>query len=190
MNNTPQATTAPPLHLSCSLPACAHTLTTLLTHQGIALAPTAEEATWLLTISPETCSLTTPHTTLFQLAPPLRLGALAQALLHAQHSWFSRPVPLGAGWVCAPLHKAFQHEGGTSIELTDKEYALFTALLQASAPLSREVLTQRIWGHSDAIDSHTLDTHLYRLRGKCDQLTGLTLEIRAEAQGFVLSGLA
>lgn len=56
---------------------------------------------------------------------------------------------------------------GSTIALTDKETELLAALLRSPQEgISREALLKSIWGYGEHIDSHTLETHIYRLRNK------------------------
>ena len=55
-----------------------------------------------------------------------------------------------------------------SIRLTEIESALLEHLYNADTPLEHETLMRRIWGHTQELDTHTLETHLYRLRKKLE----------------------
>ncbi|MCK6417710.1 MAG: helix-turn-helix domain-containing protein [Alphaproteobacteria bacterium] len=55
------------------------------------------------------------------------------------------------------------------IRLTEKEVALLMALAQAGAQgLNKDALLARIWGHQAVLETHTLETHIYRLRQKIE----------------------
>jgi DNA-binding response OmpR family regulator len=52
-----------------------------------------------------------------------------------------------------------------SINLTPKEHQLLAVLIQAGeAPVSRERLTQQLYGLGDSADSNTLEVHIHGLR--------------------------
>lgn len=62
---------------------------------------------------------------------------------------------------------------GRTIELTDKESALLHCLYHNRQDwLARETLLQAVWGYGGGMDTHTLETHLYRLRGKLKEIGG------------------
>jgi DNA-binding response OmpR family regulator len=69
------------------------------------------------------------------------------------------------------------------IELTDKEAAILLCLYHhRQHPLPRQQLLEEVWGYSDSIATHTLETHLYRLRNKLREAFGDT-EIIITQQG-------
>jgi DNA-binding response OmpR family regulator len=59
---------------------------------------------------------------------------------------------------------------GRRVELTDKESALLLRLCRASgAAVARRVLLEEVWGYAAAaVDTHTIETHVYRLRQKIE----------------------
>jgi DNA-binding response OmpR family regulator len=55
------------------------------------------------------------------------------------------------------------------IRLTEKETAILRFLYRAgNKPVSREVLLDEVWGYNAGITTHTLETHVYRLRQKIE----------------------
>ena len=58
-------------------------------------------------------------------------------------------------------------KGGTSVELTVKEFDLLVELIQnKNVALYREKLYEKVWGESYVGDTRTLDSHIQRLRRK------------------------
>ncbi|HVZ08392.1 response regulator transcription factor [Rhodopila sp.] len=55
------------------------------------------------------------------------------------------------------------------IRLTEKEAAILKFLYRAgSRPVARQVLLNEVWGYNAAVTTHTLETHIYRLRQKIE----------------------
>ena len=56
------------------------------------------------------------------------------------------------------------------IRLTEKETAIIKFLLRAGEQIvSRDVLLQDVWGYNAGVTTHTLETHVYRLRQKIER---------------------
>lgn len=102
-------------------------------------------------------------------ARPLRLGALLSRLQFyekALQQTPDQPLPLG-GWKFNPRRRTLSPvKEGAPLRLTDKEAALLSALYQATEGFSREALLQDVWGYNSQADTHTIETHIYRLRRK------------------------
>ncbi len=55
------------------------------------------------------------------------------------------------------------------IRLTEKEAAILKFLYRAgSKPVLRQILLNEVWGYNSAVTTHTLETHIYRLRQKIE----------------------
>jgi DNA-binding response OmpR family regulator len=55
------------------------------------------------------------------------------------------------------------------VRLTDKESNILKFLYRAGGrPVPRQVLLNEVWGYNSAVDTHTLETHVYRLRQKIE----------------------
>ena len=53
-----------------------------------------------------------------------------------------------------------------SVKVTEKEMNFIEELNNSTDPLTRDYILQNIWGYSSDADTHTLETHIYRLRQK------------------------
>lgn len=66
-----------------------------------------------------------------------------------------------------PGKKLLLDERGRKIRLTATETAIIRSLYSADRRVvRREALLQAVWGHDSPVTSHTLETHIYRLRQK------------------------
>ena len=52
------------------------------------------------------------------------------------------------------------------IRLTEKECDLITYLDKLNKPVSIAELQSNVWDHQSKLESHTVETHIYRLRQK------------------------
>lgn len=77
-------------------------------------------------------------------------------------------LTLGA-YVLRPGLRQLILPDGSAVKLTEKEINILRFLHRANGqPVSRDVLLAEIWGYNSQISTHTLETHIYRLRQKSE----------------------
>ena len=54
----------------------------------------------------------------------------------------------------------------TYISITEKEVQLIELLFNEKKSLTKNYILKKIWNYSDNVDTHTVETHIYRLRKK------------------------
>ena len=52
------------------------------------------------------------------------------------------------------------------VSLTEKEIQLLELFLSHNKPVSKNVILDQVWKYSEDADTHTVETHIYRLRKK------------------------
>ena len=73
------------------------------------------------------------------------------------------------------------------IRLTEKETAILTRLSVANGEsVSRKALLEEVWGYKAGINSHTLETHIYRLRKKIEQRGSSSSFLITSREGYKL----
>lgn len=73
------------------------------------------------------------------------------------------------------------------IRLTEKETAILKYLFRAgSRPIGRDVLLNEVWGYNSGVTTHTLETHVYRLRQKIEKNPGKAEILVTEPEGYRL----
>ena len=61
-------------------------------------------------------------------------------------------------------------EDQTKIRLTEKETSILKYLFRAGEQVvSRDILLHEVWGYNSGVTTHTLETHIYRLRQKIER---------------------
>ncbi len=73
------------------------------------------------------------------------------------------------------------------VRLTEKENAILKYLCRSGGKvIRRDVLLDEIWGYNPAVDTHTLETHIYRLRQKIEKNPSDARILVTEARGYRL----
>ena len=106
------------------------------------------------------------------IAKPFRLAELL-ARIRAQLRTFenSEDAVFTIGpYTFRPSAKLLQEPArNRRIRLTEKEAAILKFLYRAGTkPVARQVLLNEVWGYNAAVTTHTLETHIYRLRQKIE----------------------
>jgi DNA-binding response OmpR family regulator len=86
-----------------------------------------------------------------------------------------------------PASKLLLNPKGGKIRLTEKETAILRYLYRAGQrPVSREILLQEVWGYNSGVTTHTLETHIYRLRQKIERDAANPAILVTETGGYKL----
>lgn len=73
-------------------------------------------------------------------------------------------------YVFKPSSKHLVNDKGGKLRLTEKETAILKFLYRANAGVvTRDVLLREVWGYNANVTTHTLETHIYRLRQKIEK---------------------
>ncbi len=87
-----------------------------------------------------------------------------------QHEQSEDAVFTIGGYTFKPASKILIDEKGSKIRLTEKETSILKYLYRAGEKVvSREVLLHEVWGYNAGVTTHTLETHIYRLRQKIEK---------------------
>ncbi|MGV0816847.1 response regulator transcription factor [Martelella sp. AMO21009] len=73
-------------------------------------------------------------------------------------------------YVFKPSQKLFHTADGQKIRLTEKEASIIRYLYRAGQKVvTRDMLLEEVWGYNSGVTTHTLETHVYRLRQKIEE---------------------
>ena len=164
----PPVPAADPIGLTVTDPALAGTLAGAAAAQGILLSADGDR---LLQLAQQdrALHLSRDGAVLETFALPARLGAIFDALRQA-----GRQVPalaLAGGLRLDRQGRRLELADGASVPLTEKEGEILAYLATAASadrPAPRAALMDAVWGYSPEADTHTLETHVYRLRQKLE----------------------
>ncbi|MGF1641280.1 MAG: response regulator transcription factor [Rhodospirillales bacterium] len=121
---------------------------------------------------------------------PFRLGVLlARLRAHIrQHERSDDAIFVIGPYTFKPSAKMLvNNDTNKKVRLTDKEAAILKYLYRSgSRVISREVLLDEVWGYNAGVTTHTLETHVYRLRQKIEADPSSVRILVTEAGGYRL----
>ncbi|MDY8108564.1 response regulator transcription factor [Fulvimarina sp. 2208YS6-2-32] len=90
-------------------------------------------------------------------------------------------------YIFKPSQKLLVDDKGTKIRLTEKETAIIRFLYRADRNvITRDVLLEEVWGYNSGVTTHTLETHVYRLRQKIEPDPSNARLLVTESGGYKL----
>jgi DNA-binding response OmpR family regulator len=104
------------------------------------------------------------------LTKPFRLPLLlARIRLHLNTPLSAEPVFTIGMYKFRPLAKCLETKNGQKTKLTEKETSILKYMLISHGKLvPKEELLHEVWGYHAGVTTHTLETHIYRLRQKLE----------------------
>ncbi|MCP4395042.1 MAG: DNA-binding response regulator [Alphaproteobacteria bacterium] len=107
--------------------------------------------------------------------------AIISAHEESEHAEFS----IGSYTLQQSLKRLFNPENGDEITLTEKEISILQYLCKANGKsVDKDTLLHEVWGYHPDITTHTLETHIYRLRQK---MGSHSRHITTEQDGYKLA---
>jgi len=86
-----------------------------------------------------------------------------------------------------PSQKLLTDARGGKIRLTEKESAIIKYLYRAEGKVvTRDTLLEEVWGYNSGVTTHTLETHVYRLRQKIERDPSNAQILVTESGGYKL----
>lgn len=86
-----------------------------------------------------------------------------------------------------PSQKLLIDGTGAKIRLTEKEASIIKFLYRADQKVvTRDTLLEEVWGYNSGVTTHTLETHVYRLRQKIEKDPSNASIIVTESGGYKL----
>jgi DNA-binding response OmpR family regulator len=119
---------------------------------------------------------------------PFRFAVL-MARIHAHlrnHEQSEEAVYRIGPYTFRPSAKILVDPAEKKIRLTEKETNILKFLYRSGDTVARETLLHEVWGYNPAVTTHTLETHIYRLRQKIENNPGLAQFLVTESGGYRL----
>ena len=75
---------------------------------------------------------------------------------------------------------------GEELKLTEKEINIILFLNNKTKPQKINILENKVWGHSSVLETHTVETHIYRLRKKINDKFNDNKFIKTHNDGYFI----
>ena len=121
---------------------------------------------------------------------PFRFAVLlARIRAHLRQHEQSEDATFSIGrYTFRPAAKMLLDPGGGKVRLTEKETAILKYLYRAGDRIvTRDVLLSEVWGYNSGVTTHTLETHIYRLRQKIERDPSHAELLVTESGGYKLA---
>ena len=115
--------------------------------------------------------------------------AVMMARIHAHlrsHGQSEEAVYRIGPYVFRPSAKVLLDANEKKIRLTEKETNILKFLYRSGETVPRETLLHEVWGYNPAVTTHTLETHIYRLRQKIEANPAQARILVTESGGYRL----
>ena len=116
---------------------------------------------------------------------PILLARINIQLLKYEKS-YDRAFTLGP-YTFYPAIKMLKTHDNNAIQLTEKETDILKFLYHTVEDVvPRDILLHEVWGYNNSVTTHTLETHIYRLRQKIERNPGAAELLVTETGGYRL----
>ena len=93
-------------------------------------------------------------------------------------------IDLGTYKLNLNSRKIFNSE--KSLNLTEREANIVIFLNNSDKPVKISKLQTEVWGHNSKLETHTVETHIYRLRKKINDVFGDNQFIKSSKLGYII----
>jgi len=98
---------------------------------------------------------------------PLRISKIIETInINFLKNRFIQQSEIDLGFYKLNLNSRKMFDDNNELNLTEKEADIIIFLKKSEKSVSIDELQTKVWGHSSKLDTHTVETHIYRLRKK------------------------
>ena len=119
---------------------------------------------------------------------PIKINELNQILnINFLKSKFTEQSKINLGMYNLDLNSRILKQKETELELTEKESSILIFLKQSKEPVKISQLQEKVWGYNSELETHTVETHVYRLRKKINDKFSNNEFIISDKKGYFLN---
>ncbi len=102
-------------------------------------------------------------------------------------SKFTEQSKIDLGRYNLDLNSRMLNQNDKELELTEKESSILIFLKQSKDPVKIYQLQEKVWGYNSELETHTVETHVYRLRKKINDKFYDNEFIISDKKGYFLN---
>ena len=119
---------------------------------------------------------------------PININDLIQTLnINFLKSKFIEQSKIDLGRYNLDLNSRILNQNDKELELTEKESSILIFLKQSKDPVKIDQLQEKVWGYNSELETHTVETHVYRLRKKINDKFYDNEFIISDKKGYFLN---
>ena len=119
---------------------------------------------------------------------PISINDLKQTLnINFLKSKFTQQSKIDLGRYNLDLNSRILKQNEKELELTEKESSILIFLKQSTEPVKINKLQEKVWGYNSKLETHTVETHIYRLRKKINDKFNDNEFIISDKKGYFLN---
>ena len=119
---------------------------------------------------------------------PININDLIQTLnINFLKSKFIEQSKIDLGRYNLDLNSRILNQNVKELELTEKESSILIFLKQSKDPVKIDQLQEKVWGYNSELETHTVETHVYRLRKKINDKFYDNEFIISDKKGYFLN---
>ena len=119
---------------------------------------------------------------------PININDLTQTLnINFLKSKFIEQSKIDLGRYNLDLNSRILNQNEKELELTEKESSILIFLKQSKDPVKIDQLQEKVWGYKSELETHTVETHVYRLRKKINDKFNDNEFIISDKKGYFLN---
>ena len=119
---------------------------------------------------------------------PININDLIQTLnINFLKSKFIEQSKIDLGRYNLDLNSRILNQNEKELELTEKESSILIFLKQSKDPVKIDQLQEKVWGYNSELETHTVETHVYRIRKKINVKFYDNEFIKSDKKGYFLN---
>ncbi len=118
---------------------------------------------------------------------PIKISKIIETInINFLKNKFSQQSEIDLGLYKLNLNSRKMFDNTNELKLTEKEADIIVFLKKAEKTVTIDELQIKVWGHSSKLDTHTVETHVYRLRKKISNKFNNDNFIKSKKSGYTI----